>query len=284
MRILLSVWLVIVTAIPAFGASLMVVPPAVKSGEVAWVRWEGPELHSAAVRFRERVIPLQERDGRWEALFGVDVDTEPGTYPLQVTSKARNGQTYQLRVDLTVLGVERPVERLTLPAAMVTPKDPKVLERIASENKLLSAIWEDWSGPLKDRVFDLPVTNPVSSVFGKRRILNGIKKSAHSGTDFRSPLGTPVKSPAAGRVALVADLYYTGTTVVVDHGGGLYSLMAHLSAALVKVGDEVTAGAPLGKVGSTGRSTGPHLHWTVKLNGDRVDPLTVVRAFKPESP
>lgn len=284
MKALLSIWLLIVLAVPVFGASLMVVPPAVKAGEVAWVRWEGPELSSASVRFRDRVIPLQEREGRWEALFGVDVDTDPGTYPLQVVSTARNGQTYELRVDLTVLGVERPVERLTLPEAMVTPKAPKVLERIARENKLLGAIWEKWSGPLQARAFAPPVANPVSSVFGKRRVLNGIKKSAHSGTDFRSPLGTLVKNPAAGRVVLVADLYYTGTTVVVDHGGGLYSLMAHLSETLVKSGDRVAAGVPLGKVGSTGRSTGPHLHWTVKLNGERVDPLSVVRAFRPESP
>ncbi len=267
-----------------WGAHLMMVPPAVNAGEVAWIRWEGPELSVGAVRFDDRVIPLQKRGERWEALFGVDVDTEPGTYPMYVVASLPTGHSYNLRVDLTVRGVQRPVERLTLPEGMVTPKSPEVLERIANEHKLLTALWDDWSGPLQAGTFSRPVDEPVSSVFGKRRILNGVKKTMHSGTDFRSPAGTPIRSPGAGRVVLVTDLFYTGLTVIVDHGGGLFSLMAHLSESQVAVGDTVKEGTPLGRVGSSGRSTGPHLHWTVRIQGNRVDPLSVVKAFAGESP
>lgn len=283
MRRFLFVWFLFW---PAWGwaAHLTIVPPAVNAGEAAWVRWAGPELSVGAVRFEDKVIPLQKRNGRWEALFGVDVDVEPGTYPLYVVASLPNGQSYNLRVDLTVLGVERPLEKLNLPETMVTPKSSEVLERIDREYKLLKALWQVWSGPLKGREFLRPVDAPVSSVFGKRRILNGVKKTMHSGTDFRSPAGTVVASPGNGKVVLVTDLFYTGLTVIVDHGGGLYSLMAHLSESSVAVGDEVTTGSPLGRVGSSGRSTGPHLHWTVRLNGSRIDPLSVVRVFAGETP
>lgn len=267
-----------------WGANLMITPRVVNAGEVAWVRWDGPALSSAAIRFDGTIIPLREKGGTWEALFGVDVDTEPGTYPLHVFASTPTGHSYNLRIDLTVRGVERPVERLTLPPAMVNPQAPETLERIAQERTLLKTLWQRWSGPLLADDFIRPVRHTVSSVFGKRRILNGVKKSRHSGTDFRSPAGTLVQSPARGEVVLATDLYYTGNTVIVDHGGGLYSLMAHLQERSVKVGEQVDRGAALGRVGSTGRSTGPHLHWTVQLNGMRVDPLAVLKAFDRESP
>ena len=109
--------------------------------------------------------------------------------------------------------------------------------------------------------------------------MNGKPKSPHSGTDFRSPSGTSIRSISSGRVALVADLFYTGQTVVVDHGEGLLSIYAHLSKVLVKEGSELRVGDTLGEVGSTGRSTGAHLHLTVRLLGERIDPLALLAVF-----
>jgi len=278
------VLLFLLLPVDLLAAKLVVEPHVVKAGEVAWVRWEGPELTNAAIRFDKALVPLTRHGERWEALFGIDVDTGPGTYPLYVYASTPTGHSYSLRIDLTVQGVKRPVEHLTLPPSMVTPKAPETLERISREYTLLKEIWKVWSGPLRAERFKRPVSQEVSSIFGKRRILNGIKKSRHSGTDFRSPAGTEVLSPAQGSVVLVADLFYTGNTVIVDHGGGLYSLMAHMRETTVKVGDQVSQGATLGRVGSTGRSTGPHLHWTVKLNGVRVDPFAVVSAFAAKTP
>jgi murein DD-endopeptidase MepM/ murein hydrolase activator NlpD len=113
-------------------------------------------------------------------------------------------------------------------------------------------------------------------VFGVLSIYNGETRSRHSGADFLSPAGTPIAAPAAGRVLLAQDLYFTGNTVIVDHGLGLFSLFAHLSAIEVADGAAVAAGDLVGKVGSTGRVTGPHLHWTVRLGGARVDPLSLL--------
>jgi murein DD-endopeptidase MepM/ murein hydrolase activator NlpD len=114
--------------------------------------------------------------------------------------------------------------------------------------------------------------------------LNGEPKSPHSGTDFRSPLGRVVRAPAHSRVAFVGDLYYTGRTVILDHGSSVYSLYAHLLKPLCEAGQQIKAGQPIGKVGSTGRSTGAHLHWTIKIRGAKVDPLELLSQYGMERP
>src|SRR5439155_1702388 len=116
----------------------------------------------------------------------------------------------------------------------------------------------------------------ANSGFGTRSIFNGRQRSAHGGTDFLSRQGTPVRSPNAGLVVAARDLYFTGNTVIIDHGLGLFSLLAHLSRLVVQEGDTVAAGQVVGLVGATGRVTGPHLHWAVKVSGARVDPLSVL--------
>ena len=123
--------------------------------------------------------------------------------------------------------------------------------------------------------------DPANSAFGTRSILNGQPRSPHSGADFRSAAGTPIKAPNAGRVVLAGDRYFTGNTVIIDHGLGLFSLFAHLSEVSVKEGDSVQSGEVVGKVGATGRVTGPHLHWSVRLSGARVDPLSLLAALGP---
>jgi len=114
-----------------------------------------------------------------------------------------------------------------------------------------------------------------------RRFFNGEERNPHSGLDFAAATGTPIKSPAAGKVILTGNYFFNGNTVFVDHGQGLISMFCHLSRIDVAVGDEVPRGGVLGKVGSTGRATGPHLHWNVSLNGNRVDPAIFIGAFKP---
>jgi murein DD-endopeptidase MepM/ murein hydrolase activator NlpD len=110
-------------------------------------------------------------------------------------------------------------------------------------------------------------------------VLNGVSRGRHQGADFRATTGTPVVAPNAGRIALVADHYFSGRTVVIDHGGGLLSLFAHFSRVAVKTGELVKAGDQLGDAGATGRVTGPHVHWAVRLRGLSVDPLSLMAAL-----
>ena len=125
-------------------------------------------------------------------------------------------------------------------------------------------------------LFARPVSEANNSAFGSRSVFNGEARSPHSGADFLSPAGTPVHAPNRGRVVLAKELYFSGNTVILDHGLGLFSLIAHLSVIDVAAGDTVTAGQVVGKVGATVRVTGPHLHWAVRLGGARVDPLSLL--------
>jgi murein DD-endopeptidase MepM/ murein hydrolase activator NlpD len=210
-------------------------------------------------------------DRRWRVLVGIDLDVKPGKYVMTVDAGAGHASH-----TLVVAPKQFPVRKLTVDEAFVNPPE-SVLARIAEESKLVAAIWNApgaerlWNGP-----FERPVPQPANSAFGTRSVLNGQPRSPHGGADFLSPTGTPIKSPNAGRVVLARSLYYTGNTVIIDHGLGLFSYFAHLSETAVTEGQDVTTGAIVGKVGATGRVTGPHLHWTVRVGGARVDPLSLL--------
>ena len=152
----------------------------------------------------------------------------------------------------------------------------------ALEAKLLEETWRSSSAErLWSDAFVRPVPQPANSAFGTRSVFNGQPRNAHGGADFLSPAGTPILAPNAGRVVVARPLYFSGNTVVIDHGLGLFSTLAHLSAFEVHEGDRVTAGQRLGLVGATGRVTGPHLHWAVRASGARVDPLSVLSLLGP---
>jgi len=157
--------------------------------------------------------------------------------------------------------------------------NPEIAERIKREGKLIRSTLRVYTDKyFKEGYFSKPLKRlSISTPFGARRIINNKIKYTHSGTDFRARWGTPVKAVLSGRVVIARDFYLTGKTIIINHGLGLYSLYAHLSKFKVKEGDYVKAGQVIGNVGSTGRSTGPHLHLGMYINGVRVDPM---EAFK----
>jgi murein DD-endopeptidase MepM/ murein hydrolase activator NlpD len=211
-------------------------------------------------------------DLHWQSLVGIDLNQPPGSYHVVVTVDGGSRGSY----DLHVTPRSFPTRRLTVDEAFVNPP-PETTERIAREARELEAIYH---APATERSWDgtfvRPVPGPANSQFGTRSIFNGVPRNPHSGGDFLSPAGTPVLAPNSGRVVLARDLYFSGNTVIVDHGAGLLSLLAHLSAIEVREGDGVGRGQEIGKVGATGRVTGPHLHWAVRANGGRVDPLSLL--------
>jgi murein DD-endopeptidase MepM/ murein hydrolase activator NlpD len=210
----------------------------------------------------------------WTALVGIDLDVKPGSHAVAISTDsippARATHT------LVVLSKAFPTRRLTVDESFVNPP-PAALERIQRDAKALDQVWSAsaanrlWAGG-----FVRPVPDASNSAFGGRSVFNGQPRSPHGGADFLSPAGRPIGSPGAGRVAIARDLYYTGNTVIIDHGLGLFSMLAHMSAIDVTEGDLVKAGQVVGQVGATGRVTGPHLHWAVRLNGTRVDPLSLL--------
>lgn len=263
----------------AWGGSLSLSSAKLGTGEVVQLRYLGPPPAFALVRFNGKTFYMTPESSGAVAVIGVDVDEKPGVYPLRVAVNDVQGQTEFLELKLEVKTVSRPIERLTLPKRMVTPSNPDVLKRIARERELLKEIFGSVDGPFLVQSFMRPVSDVVGSPFGLRRVLNGIPKSPHSGVDFRSARGTTVHAPAKGKVVFAGDLYYTGRTVILDHGEGLLSYYAHLDEVKCREGEICTRAQELGTVGSTGRSTGPHLHWGVKLRGDRIDPLVLLRVL-----
>jgi murein DD-endopeptidase MepM/ murein hydrolase activator NlpD len=171
-----------------------------------------------------------------------------------------------------------------LPPRQVAP-NPEDLTRIERDRKLIGQAWGrdsagTGSGPGFAAQFIWPVFGPVSGIYGSQRILNGEPRQPHYGVDVAAPTGTAVVAAAHATVALAEpDLFFTGGTVILDHGHGLSTLYAHLSAVEVTVGQAVTQGTPIGRVGATGRVTGAHLHWGANWFGTRLDPALLVRSM-----
>lgn len=168
-----------------------------------------------------------------------------------------------------------------VPQRTVTPPSAEVLERIRKEGRLVRQARAD-NDQREDFLqgFIKPLEGPITGVYGSQRVYNGVPKNPHYGLDIARPTGTVVVAPAAGIVKLVhADMYYSGGTLVLDHGYGLTSSFIHLSGALVKEGQRVEAGDAIAKVGSTGRATGPHLDWRVNWFSVRLDPALVLEYF-----
>lgn len=211
--------------------------------------------------------------------FGIDLDTPPGIYAITVHDPER--RLPDRSTELRVVAKAFRTRQLSVAPAFVDPSATD-LERITRDaaklNTLLARVTPRiWDGP-----FVAPVATPATSNFGTRSVFNGQPRAPHAGVDFSGSVGTPVVAPAAGRVVMAEDLFFTGNTVLIDHGLGLFSLLAHLSTMTVAEGDGVERGAPLGQVGATGRVTGPHLHWAIRFNGARVDPLSLIFATAAE--
>ncbi len=238
-----------------------------------------------AVRARafDRALPPVRIGDAWRVLIGIDLDVALGTHVVSIEADSATGLATATH-DLAVTGKDFLTRRLTVDRNFVNPP-AAMAARIAAESKLIGAIW---SAPptvpsTSDLFFTAPVPHRANSAFGSRSIFNGEPRGAHSGADFLSPTGTPVRAPAPGTIVLARDLYYSGGSVVIDHGLGLFSFFAHFSAITAKVGDVVNTGDIVGRVGATGRVTGPHLHWTARLNGARVDPLALLELLKAPS-
>jgi len=259
---------------------------AVQPGEVVRldVRAREPLSTVSITAFGHAVQPFRDDDGAWRALVGIDLDVAAGQVPVAITARAAAGGEFARVETLNVVAKEFPTRTLRVDPRFVTP--PKRAEaRIARERAELGRVFRsmtpspEWRGP-----FVVPIDGALVSGFGVRSVFNNEPRAPHGGADFASPEGTPVAAPNTGRVVLAADLYFTGNTVVLDHGAGLQSLFAHLSRIDVHEGDRVARGAIVGTVGATGRATGPHLHWAVRLNGARVDPMSLISALSDLAP
>lgn len=219
-------------------------------------------------------------ENEYYALLGTDIDQKEELTKLSLNiiydDETDSDHTFDIKLKI----IEHPAEKLTLPKKMVEPPE-EILVRIAKEREMVGAILSKITAePLFDSAFIMPLNTVITSNFGKRRILNGIPKSPHSGIDMKGNVGKTVKSSNNGVVVFTGELYYTGNTLIIDHGLGIFTTYFHLSKIYKSENDIIRQGEAIGEVGMTGRATGPHLHFGVKLNGFYVNPLSIISLTK----
>ncbi|MEK7761830.1 MAG: M23 family metallopeptidase [Nitrospirota bacterium] len=252
-----------------------------KQGQIVLVKVPG-DNPQAEVRgtFMGRTLSFfpDTRSGEapgYVGLLGLDMQDEPGTHELAVDIKAGD-QTKHVSMNVLVVKEKFRVEHLKLPKEKVD-LDEKALARWKAEQEQVKvALADDSRLKLWQGGFLEPVGGKRTGIFGSVRIMNGQARNPHNGEDIGAPMGTDVLATNDGVVRLTVDHIFSGKGVYVDHGLGFYSMYFHLSEVSVKEGDLVKAGQVVGKVGATGRATGPHLHWGVKLNGARVNPYALL--------
>ncbi|MGE0470269.1 MAG: M23 family metallopeptidase [Nitrospira sp.] len=219
--------------------------------------------------------PRFEEPKGFVGLLGIDLQDEPGIHELTVKVQAvEQSQTLTYRVQ--VLKEKFQVERLTLPKNKVDLDEKHLARWQAEQAQVKDMLAHDSRMKFWQAGFVEPVSGKRTGIFGSVRIMNGQARNPHNGEDIGAPLGTEVVATNDGIVRLTVDHVFSGKGVFLDHGLGLYSMYFHLSEVLVKEGDVVKTGEIVGKVGATGRATGPHLHWGVKLNGARVNPYALL--------
>ena len=261
--------------------ALRLAPAQVKQGGVAALELIGAVPgERLRVRVGDREIPLgaSALGAASLLLIGVDLEQPPGPLAMMVEGTLPTGQPARATARLLVRDAAFPVQRLTVPRTF-TELDPATLERAGREKATLDRLWEVWT---PERFWSAPFRPPLDGAapptgFGLRRIINGEPRAPHTGADFAAAAGTRVLAANAGTVALLEDHFFAGKSLILDHGQGLYTMYFHLEAFLVGIGQRVGRGEAIARVGSTGRVTGPHLHWGARLNGARINPEELLR-------
>ncbi len=225
------------------------------------------------VRFYGNRVMVVKQSQDWHAVIGIPLTAKPGAHKLEVNTQ---GQTSTRSFKITDKQYE--TQRLTITNKRKVNPNPLDMERINSEKGQITrakAWWQETSP--SSLSLSKPVDGPFSSPFGLRRYFNDQPRKPHSGLDIAAPEGTPITAPADGTVITTGDFFFNGNTVFIDHGQGMVSMYCHMNTIDIETGVTVKRGDQIGRVGKTGRVTGPHLHWSVYLNNVAIDPMLLLK-------
>lgn len=260
----------ILTTILALSLSTLAIaselPNSPVPGGVALVKI-GNSTNAPIVKFKNKRVMTLKQDNTWYAVVGIGLAEKPGEKQLQVmTSKAK--------INFTVNEHEYESQHITLKTNKHVNLSQENLDRHYKEKARSRKALDNWLATQPKTIkLNSPVQGVISSPFGLRRFYNKQPRKPHSGIDIAAPKGTPIYAPLAGTVTEVGNFFFNGNVIFIDHGNGLVTMYCHQDENLVEKGQAVNQGDIIGKVGNTGRVTGPHLHWGVSLNGNMVDPL-----------
>ncbi len=260
MRILLLVLLVFYLSSAQSQPRQLLVP-----GGVAIIDLEPGD--DSTYRFRGKPVLVTQIEGMPSALVGLPLSLQAGEYFIE-----NRGASHVHKKFFKVKPKKYSTQHITIKDKRKVNPYASDMERILVEKKRKQKARDHYSKVDVDINFLAPVSGIRTGSFGRRRVFNGQKRRPHSGMDFAAAKGTPVLAPSAGKVIEMGDFFFSGNMVYLDHGQGLISLFAHLDEIDVVLGEQVKKGQVVGKVGSTGRATGPHLHWSLGLNGTWIDP------------
>jgi murein DD-endopeptidase MepM/ murein hydrolase activator NlpD len=247
-------------------------------GEIIKISLHSPGFTSAKAHFKGKdyMFVSSGEPSTFFLLIGLGLDIKPGIHDLDVRIEFADGQRKDLSFKLPISKGKFHRKRLNVERRFTSPS-PKEQERIIREVRLTKTVYSEltphWLGHGK---FIMPVKDRIKKNFGERRIFNDGFLSRHRGIDILSPAGTPVMASNSGKIVLTRNLYYSGNTVILNHGIGLFSIYCHLSMICAEEGKSVDKGEIIGYTGSTGRVTGPHLHFGFRLFDKYIDPLSVV--------
>ncbi len=229
------------------------------------------------MNFIEHEFSLEPLAEGWRGVAAVPLGTRAGSYRLLIKLTGEG----ELILSITVAAHDYGEQRLTVPDEMATPMLPENLQKIKLDRQNLGIAYASSGASLLFKeMIRSPLSSTITSPFGRRRLLNGKPKAPHGGVDFKAVVGVPIVVAAKGRVVLAEELYYSGNLVIIDHGLDIFTLYMHLNKISCRPGDVVHSGQILGTAGCSGRVTGPHLHWGVKIAGVFVDPLRFVNDSK----
>lgn len=265
--------------------NVKIIPKEITQGDAILLVLSCPDsTQSVLGEWRGKTLSFYREKNRavFSSLIGIDLDEVPGEKTIILNIADAKGDSSKMPVKFTVSKKDFPVQHLTLPSNMVF-LSPESLARVKREKASVDRLWDLPAVEKKwKKTFIMPVRGTVLSPFGVRRFINNAPRSPHTGIDLRAKAGTPVLASSDGIVAMISELFFAGKAVFLDHGMGIITMYFHLSEVHVKEGEKVAQGQILGRVGQTGRASGPHLHWGIRINGSRIDPLSLVSVFKEE--
>ncbi len=240
-------------------------------GGVAWISLSSESDTPPNIVYQKRRVVVLRDDNNWVALVGVPLSTKPGKHTV---IDQQTGQQYTFQVN----SKKYKTQRINIKNKRKVNPNREDLQRIQRERPLIrAALASPWQPTATS---PLPLMQPVqgrySSPFGLRRFFNGQRRNPHTGLDIAAPQGTSIAAAADGKVVNAGDYFYTGNTIIIDHGLGIVTLYGHLNTIAIEEGQMVERGETIGTVGKTGRATGPHLHWSVVFNNTMIDPTLVI--------
>ena len=260
--------LMLVSSILSLALPAIATEESLRPGGIAIVEVGSAQDAAPAVTLNDKPLLVMQRDGKWVAVAGIALDTQPGELDISI-----NGEPVSVEID----SHDYREQRITVENQSYVEQNQEQLDRIWAERKIIDAVLTSFTAsPVDSLSLAAPVPGTQSDSFGYRRFFNEQPRSPHKGMDISAGKGQPIVAPRVGTVAATGDYFFNGKTVLLDHGQGFVTMYCHLSDISVEEGDEITAGQVLGAVGATGRVTGPHLHFGTYLNGTAVDPAILL--------